>query len=39
MTMAEIAVTLDVPPGTVASRLRRARDEFQAAVARMRGRG
>jgi len=39
MTMAEIAVTLDVPPGTVASRLRRARDEFQAMVARVRGRG
>ncbi|MEO8700540.1 MAG: sigma-70 family RNA polymerase sigma factor [Kofleriaceae bacterium] len=37
MTMAEIAVTLEIPPGTVASRLRRARDEFQAAVTRVRG--
>ncbi len=36
MTMADIAVTLDLPPGTVASRLRRGRDEFQAAVARLR---
>jgi RNA polymerase sigma-70 factor (ECF subfamily) len=35
MTMADIATTLDLPPGTVASRLRRARDAFQAAVARI----
>ena len=34
MTMAAIAETLRVPPGTVASRLRRARDEFHAAAAR-----
>jgi RNA polymerase sigma-70 factor (ECF subfamily) len=30
LTMAQIAETLQVPPGTVASRLRRARSEFQA---------
>ena len=29
MTMAEIATTLDIPPGTVASHLRRARTEFR----------
>jgi RNA polymerase sigma-70 factor (ECF subfamily) len=34
MTMAAIAETLDIPPGTVASRLRRARDEFHAATKR-----
>jgi RNA polymerase sigma-70 factor (ECF subfamily) len=34
MTMAAIAETLDLPPGTVASRLRRARDEFHAAAKR-----
>jgi RNA polymerase sigma-70 factor (ECF subfamily) len=28
MTMAEIATLLELPPGTVASRLRRSRDEF-----------
>jgi RNA polymerase sigma-70 factor, ECF subfamily len=29
LTMAEIATTLDLPPGTVASRLRRARETFE----------
>lgn len=37
MTMAEIATTLVLAPGTVASRLRRARDAFQAEAARLRG--
>ena len=32
LTMAEIAGLQRIPPGTVASRLRRARDQFQAAV-------
>ena len=35
MTMAAIAETLDLPPGTVASRLRRAREEFHAAAKRL----
>jgi RNA polymerase sigma-70 factor (ECF subfamily) len=35
LTMEEIATCLEVPPGTVASRLRRAREVFQAAVARI----
>jgi len=35
MTMAEIATTLELPPGTVASRLRRGREAFQTAVARL----
>lgn len=35
MTTAEIAALLAIPHGTVASRLRRAREEFQAAVARL----
>jgi DNA-directed RNA polymerase specialized sigma24 family protein len=34
MTMAAIAETLGLPPGTVASRLRRAREEFHAASKR-----
>lgn len=36
MTMAEIAVALDLPPGTVASRLRRAREEFRTCATRIR---
>ncbi len=36
MTMAEIAELLSLPPGTVASRLRRAREDFQAAARRFR---
>lgn len=35
LTMAEIAGVLEVPPGTVASRLRRARTDFNARVARI----
>jgi RNA polymerase sigma-70 factor (ECF subfamily) len=38
MTMAEIAACLDLAPGTVASRLRRAREAFTAAVARTQAR-
>lgn len=37
MTMAEIATTLELAPGTVASRLRRAREQFQTIAARLRG--
>ena len=33
MTMAEIAESLALPPGTVASRLRRARSSFEALAA------
>lgn len=36
MTMIDIARLLNVPPGTVASRLRRAREEFHAAASRAR---
>lgn len=38
MTMAEIAACLELPPGTVASRLRRAREAFAAEVARTQAR-
>jgi len=36
LTMAEIAVALSLPPGTVASRLRRARELFDSLAARVR---
>jgi RNA polymerase sigma-70 factor (ECF subfamily) len=36
MTMAEIATVLQLPPGTVASRLRRAREDFLTRVHRLR---
>jgi len=39
LTMAEIASALDLAPGTVASRLRRAREQFERNVARLRRRG
>src|SRR6266700_1247474 len=35
VTMAEIATVLQIPPGTVASRLRRAREDFLARVHRL----
>lgn len=35
MTMLEIAQALDIPPGTAASRLRRAREQFMHAAARL----
>ena len=38
MPTAEIAKVLELPLGTVASRLRRARDDFQKIVARMHAR-
>ena len=34
LTMAEIAATLQLPPGTVASRLRRSREQFESLAAR-----
>jgi RNA polymerase sigma-70 factor (ECF subfamily) len=37
MSMAEIATTLELAPGTVASRLRRARELFRAEVTRLQG--
>lgn len=33
LTMAEIAATLELPPGTVASRLRRSREQFESLAA------
>jgi RNA polymerase sigma-70 factor (ECF subfamily) len=39
MTMAEIAIALGIPPGTVASRLRRAREMFEAMSRRVQARG
>ncbi len=36
LSMAQIAELLEIPPGTVASRLRRAREEFQARALRAR---
>ncbi len=39
LTAAKIAELLELPPGTVASRLRRARDEFQAGVKRLQAGG
>ncbi|MCC6554812.1 MAG: sigma-70 family RNA polymerase sigma factor [Polyangiaceae bacterium] len=38
MTQSQIAALLELPPGTVASRLRRGREEFQAAIARIKAR-
>ncbi len=38
LTMAEIAEALETPPGTVASRLRRGREMFQAGAKRLRAR-
>lgn len=38
MTVAEIAELLGIPPGTAASRLRRAREEVQSALQRMKAR-
>ncbi len=37
LTMAEIAGALQIPPGTVASRLRRAREQFRAQLAQISG--
>jgi RNA polymerase sigma-70 factor, ECF subfamily len=38
LSMAEIAEIVEIPPGTVASRLRRAREDFHAQAKRMRAR-
>lgn len=38
LTMAEVADLLAIPPGTIASRLRRAREEFQKSAQRVRAR-
>jgi RNA polymerase sigma-70 factor, ECF subfamily len=38
LSMAEIAEIVEIPPGTVASRLRRAREEFHAQAKRLRAR-
>jgi RNA polymerase sigma-70 factor, ECF subfamily len=38
LSMAEIAEIVEIPPGTVASRLRRAREEFHAQAKRVRAR-
>ncbi|HEX2674449.1 MAG TPA: sigma-70 family RNA polymerase sigma factor, partial [Polyangiaceae bacterium] len=38
-TAAQIAALLDLPPGTVASRLRRARAEFEQIAKRLKARG
>jgi RNA polymerase sigma-70 factor (ECF subfamily) len=35
LTMSEVSELLEVPPGTVASRLRRAREQYEAEVARL----
>jgi DNA-directed RNA polymerase specialized sigma24 family protein len=36
MGIQDIAASLEIPPGTVGSRLRRAREKFQAALKRVR---
>jgi RNA polymerase sigma-70 factor (ECF subfamily) len=38
LSTAEISTTLEIPMGTVSSRLRRAREEFQVATKRYRAR-
>jgi RNA polymerase sigma-70 factor, ECF subfamily len=39
LTMAEIATALELPPGTVASRLRRSREHFEQLAAKAAGKG